>query len=493
MIKHQKQLYEFIKKDDCKSLSSLLNEIDDKEFSDNDKGTPIQYAIKKNNIAACKILLENSFPTEAFDECGTAVLSALLNSNLDALDLLINYGASIDSPLQKQSTTFPLTYSYYLQDIRFSEKLLDLGANPEVMSEIKGTDKDGNETIDRIPAVFAAAQTGNIDIFELAIKSAKNFFSEKGISLFWYLLVPDDRTLDQYQNRAIKIMLEKGVPLKNACTDKIQGVKETAFTLLFRRNMDKRERIVRERLILSIIKDHSRNEEFASIPITELLELAVFMSSKKLVKYFLEKLSALHLEEGHFSALHMAASLRDSNLSAEFISLLLEKVNDKDRSKIDYHDDAGKSAFELAIQYNNYESASILLDHGASIVNTIDSDDEQVPLWVQLVCHLHYQTDVDRLEDWIDKGLSLRTFKPKDLDCELNFASVIAARIVLQSEFKVFEKYHQWRGYYDPDNGYPILNLSNLLSKIKNAQKLNSRLEDNELVFEEIEGLINGK
>ena len=79
------------------------------------------------------------------------------------------------------------------------------------------------------------------------------------------------------------------------------------------------------------------------------------------------------------------------------------------------------------------------------------------------------------------------------MDCELNFASVIAARIVLQSEFKVFEKYHQWRGYYDPDNGYPILNLSNLLSKIKNAQKLNSRLEDNELVFEEIEGLINGK
>ncbi|MAJ84422.1 MAG: hypothetical protein CMQ71_00365 [Gammaproteobacteria bacterium] len=490
LSKDQKKIYKLIKKDDCKHLSELLKIISDKYFSDDDKGTPIQYAIKKNNLPACEILIENSYPIETFDNCGTAILSALLNSNIDALDLLVANGAKIDTPLQKQSTTYALTYSYYVQDFRFAKKLLELGASSEVMSEIKLTNKDSDEITDKVPAVFAAAQTGNIDIFELAIENAKNFISEKGISLFWHLLVPDDRSLDQYQNRAIKIMIEKGVPLSNSCSEEIEGVGKSAFTLLFKRNLEKREKIVREKLIFNILDDQSRIEEHANIPLAELIELSAYMGSKKLIKHFLEKGGELELKKGHFSALHQASMLRDSGLSFEITNLLIKKITNKDIFKINFLDDAGKSAFELAVQYNNYDTASLLVDSGAKIVSKIDSDDEIIPLWVQLVSHIHDQTDVDRLEKWIDRGLKLPTFKPQDIDCELNLSSVIAARIVLQNEFQIFKQHGLWKGFYEPSKGFPIVNLSNLLQKAKKALCANSRLEKDLLVMDEIEKII---
>ena len=465
----QKKLYELIDAHNHKEINQLSNTIQEKKFF-KDGATPIHYAIEAEDLVACEILLKNSFPTEAIEGSASAILGALDNSNTDALELLVEYGADVNEPIQTSAKTYPISYAIYVQDILFSKKLIELGADLEVYSSIEY--EDANLKNDEIPVVCIAAQTGNIDIFELVLYSSKTFYSKKGVSLFWMLLAKDDRELDQFQNRAIKLMLERKVPLENALTQRIklnqnQIIEDNAFCLMFKRNLDPREKRQREKIILQALSDGLIEASWKKSDNTDLLELASFMGSEKVVKYFLEKGLKILPKKNHYSVLHHAASLRDSSSSYRIMNMLLEHMREDSAEVIDSLTELGESAFKLACFYNNYDAALLLLENGAKMVDSVNEiNDEDIPLWVQLLCHIQNQEDVERLMLFLDHGLSTFAFKSKNHNCELNMVSVVVARILLQNKFKEFSDGFYWKGFYDEDNGYPKVNLMPLYKKL---------------------------
>ena len=492
----QKKLYKLIDAKNHKEINQLSNKIQEKNFFNEDGATPIHYAIEAEDLVASEILLKNSFPTEAIEGSASAILGALDNSNTEALELLVKYGADVNKPLQTSAKTYPISYAIYVQDILFSKKLIELGANLEAYStvEYEGTVTEFHK--DEIPVVFVAAQSGNIDIFELVLDSSKTFISKKGVSLFWVLLTPDERELDQFQNRAIKLMLEKKVPLKNALTQRIklnqnQIIEDNAFCLMFKKNLDPREKRQREKIILQVLSDGLMETSWKKSDNTDLLELASSMGSERLVRYFLEKGLKILPKKNHYSALHRAACLRDSSLSYRIMNMLLEHMREDSAEVLDNLTEAGESAFKLACIYNNYDGALLLLENGAEMVDSVkDRDDEDIPLWVQLLCHIQHQEDVERLMLFLDHGLNTFAFKSKNHNCELNMVSVLGARILLQNKFQEFSNGFHWKGFYDEDNGYPKVSLMPLYKKLLKLSSAPTKIGKSLLDIKEIDKLI---
>ena len=92
--------------------------------------TPLFYAVMINNTTAMAILLKNgAFVNHASGELGRqAIHIAAQYGSLDALKMLLDYGASIDCPDENNHT--PIVISSYYSHSEISVYLLEEGANP---------------------------------------------------------------------------------------------------------------------------------------------------------------------------------------------------------------------------------------------------------------------------------------------------------------------------------------------------------------------------
>ena len=143
------------------------------------------------------------------------------------------------------------------------------------------------------------------------------------------------------------LMLEKKVPLKNALTQRIelnqnQIIEDNAFCLMFKKNLDPREKRQREKIILQALSDGLIEASWKKSDNTDLLELASSMGSERLVRYFLEKGLKILPRKNHYSALHRAACLRDSSLSYRIMNMLLEHMREDSAEVLDNLTEAGE-------------------------------------------------------------------------------------------------------------------------------------------------------
>jgi hypothetical protein len=175
------------------------------------------------------------------------------------------------------------------------------------------------------------------------------------------------------------------------------------------------------------------------------------------------------------------------------MNMLLEHKREDSAEVLDSLTEGKESAFKLACIYNNYDAALLLLKNGATMVDSVnDKDDEDIPLWVQLLCHIRDQGDVERLMLLLDHGLNTFAYKSKNHNCELNMVSVVGARILLQNKFIEFSNGFYWKGFYDEDNGYPKVNLMPLYKKLLKLSSAPTKIGKSLFGIKEIDSLIMG-
>ena len=492
---NEKKIFQFIENEDRESISKIAPKIKDKNFFDDDGFTPFMAAMHNHDLKTCQLLKEESFPLEAIDGSGSAILRAIIDEDLKQLEIAIKCGADVNKQLQTQAEVYPLPISINYGNLAFAKKLIELGARTDISCEI-----NASGMTDEFPLSFIAAQTCDFEMFDLILDHSNQFFSKKGLSIFWCLMVTEERRdTDHFKNKAIKLLLDKGFPFNNPNTD---AKEHNPTSLLFTQNMEPKERRLREKLILRLIDSGDIKIDYIDQHQNNLLKLSARMGSKKLTKLFLKKgLSPYSQDDQVYTAFHNAATLKDgheayqimnliTNIKLDGISILTDSKN-KQGFDIDLKNEDGSSALDLAFMFNNYEAAKLLVDKGAKIpLSTWDRDGEDVPLWSQLVCHICSQEDVDNLIYFIEKGMDITPYKSKKFNFNLSIKCVIGSRILLQENFKTHKGWDMWKGYYDEENAYEKVDLTGLYKKIEHSAKDTSRINKMNLSINMIDSIL---
>lgn len=218
-----------------------------------------------------------------------------------------------------------------------------------------------------------------------------------------------------------------------------------------------------------------------------LLKLSARMGSAKLTEHFmLEGLSPYDQDDEGYTSFHNAAALKDSHLSFDIINILIGKrstellIHAKEVKDLNLNltNEDGTTAADLAFKFNNYNAAKVLIKNGAKLPDSAwNREEEVVPLWVQLTCHLNTQEDVNNLIYFIDKGLDIGKYSSSESNFDLSIKSVVGSRILLQNEFKSYGSFG-WMGYYDENNAYPKIDLRELYKVVKLKEGGNSKSVD---------------
>lgn len=493
----EKKLFKSILENDLNTLRELAPKIKNKKILNKDNQTPFMIAMKNYNLDICELLSKESFPIEAIKGSASAICSALLDSDLRQLDIAVKCGADVNKPLQIQVETYPLALAINHGKVSFAKRLIDLGANTDIFCPVEDAG-----IADEFPLSHIAAQTCNFDLFDTLLDKSKDFYTKKGISIYWSLLSSKEkRETDRFKNKALKALFEKKVPFENKMQNEV--IDKNAMSLLFTQKMESNEKIKREKLILEVLENNLVKFDFIDIHKNNLLKLSARMGSKKLVEYFIGKgLSPYVQDDQGYNAFHNAAALRDCDLSYSIMLILLGPKNydlfshNKDKQdanrSLDLANEDGHSPTHLAFNYNNYESARVLVEKGAKIpYSAWKRDEERVPLWIQLICHLETQEDIDNLIYFIESGLDIKAYKSKTYKFNLSISSVIGARMLLQDKFKSYKDY-AWYGFYEKDKNkiFNKIDLKPLYKLVKNKDKTNSIINKLELGIEYIDGLL---
>jgi len=111
-------------------------------FADVMGETPLKVAIQKSNIAAVEMILEAGADPNAkgLSTGFLPVITAVVTENKKALNLLIDAGADVNSRLSFPFSTLPLiSYAASKKDAALVDKLLKLGADPELQDQFGWT------------------------------------------------------------------------------------------------------------------------------------------------------------------------------------------------------------------------------------------------------------------------------------------------------------------------------------------------------------------
>ncbi len=493
----QKRVFEFIKQKDINSLSTLIPKIKRKEFLNTDGKTPFMCAMENYDLNICKLLSKENFPIEAIDGSGSAILAALIDSDIRQLDIAVDCGANIDAPIQTSSNICPLAVAINRQDISFAKKLIDLGAKTDIFTKV-----DQDEMSDEFPLLFIAAQANNFEIFDYLLDRTDEFYSKNGISIYWVLLCASmhDRDIDKFKNQALKVLIEKKIPFDNKFKNDDFDI--NALSLMFTQNMESKEKSKREKLILKLINEGIVEYAFKDMHKNNLLKLSARMGSVKLTEHFmLQGLSPYDQDDQGYSCFHNAAALKDPNLSLDIINILIGKrstellIHAKEVKDLNLNltNEDGSTAVDLAFTFNNYNTAKVLIENGAKLpYSAWNREKEVIPLWVQLICHICTQEDVNNLIYFIDKGLDISKYSSNESNSDLSITSVVGSRILLQNEFKNYGTFG-WKGYYDENNAYPKIDFEELYEVVKSKKSKDSKIGELIINDEEIENLIGEK
>ena len=493
----QKRVFEFIKQKDINSLSTLIPKIKIKEFFNTDGKTPFMCAMENYDLNICKLLSDENFPIEAIDGSGSAILAALINSDIRQLDIAVDCGANIDAPIQTSANICSLAVAINRQNISFAKKLIDIGAKTDIFTKI-----NQDEMSDEFPLLFIAAQANNFEIFDYLLDRTDKFYSKNGISIYWVLLCASmhDRDIDKFKNQALKVLIEKKIPFDNKFKNGDFDI--NAMSLMFTQNMESREKSKREKLILKLINEGIVEYTFKDMHKNNLLKLSVRMGSVKLTEHFmLRGLSPYDQDDQGYSCFHNAAALKDSHLSFDIINILIGKrstellIHAKEVKDLNLNltNEDGSTAVDLAFTFNNYNTAKVLIENGEKLpYSAWNKEEEVIPLWVQLICHICTQEDVNNLIYFIDKGLDISKYSSSESNFDLSIKSVVGSRILLQKEFKNYGSFG-WKGYYDENNAYPKIDFGKLYEVVKSKKSKNSKIGEFIINDEEIENLIGEK
>ncbi len=491
---HQKKIFKLIDQQKIDSVMTIIPEIKMKDFFNNEGKTPFMCAMEKYDLEMCKLLSENNFPVEAIDGSGSAIFAALLNSDIRQLDIALSCGANLDAPLQTKANAYPLAAAINRKDISFAKKLIDLGAKTDIYTKIVQ-----DNLTDEFPLLFIAAQANNFEIFDYLLDRSNNFYTKNGVSIYWILLCANmnDRDVDKFKNRALKALLDKKIPFNNKIIN--EDFDQNAMSLLFTQDMDSKEKLKREKIILQLLNDEIVEHYFIDMHKNNLLKLSVRMGSTKLTEYFVLKGLSPHKQDDQgYSSLHNAATLKDPDLAFDIMNILIGKRSNELLLKaqeiknlnLDLVNEEGSTAVFLAFAYNNYNAARLLIENGAKLpTSTWDKEEEKIPLWIQLLCHIHVQEDVDNLIFFIEKGLDIKSYNSKKFNFNLSISSVVGSRILLQNEFKDYESFG-WKGYFNEKNAYPKVDLKQLYKKLKSKKIDNSKINKFTIDIEKIDDLI---
>ena len=479
---NQKKLFRFIDDADIDGIKKIAHKIIKKDFVNDDGISPFMAAMKQYDLDVCITLKNELFPVEAVPGSGSAILQALLDSDLRQLDIAIKCGADVNKTLQLGSNAFPLGLAINYGNVSFAKKLIELGSETDTYCKI-----DQAEMSDEFPLILLAAQTHNFEMFDLIMDSAEKFSTKNGLSIFYILMCTQERRdTDRFKNKVLKILLDKDIPFKN--TSKHESIDPIPMSTMFTQNMEPKEIRLREKIILRLIEDKNINTNYEDLHQNNLLKLSVRMGSEKLTKFFIKKgLSPYKQDDQGYTAFHNAATLKDKNtasaimelltsIKVDEISPLMQSKNVKD-SHYNLENEDGRTATDLAFMFNNYYAAKLLIQKGARItLSAWDRDEEDVPLWAQLMCHIQCQTDVENIIFFIKQGMDISSYESAEFNFTLSISSVVRARMLLQNEFKIHRKFNMWRGYFDNNNAYEIIDLKPLHSILKASEEDNSVL-----------------
>ena len=489
----QDEFIEACKKNDTKYINKNIDSID-KEFADEQGQTPIYACMRNDSFEVADILISYGFkvnPGININPLGAAIV----NNSSKAVEYLLQKGIDVNAPLDQTSNTMPIALSIHRGFNEISNILINNGADLSVTQEVQADNND--EIVDELPLISIAAQSGNLDLFEmLAENSDVNAKSKRGVLPFSFLMMNSKPDTHSFQNKAAKILIDKGAVLGPNVEDKENLISSSAITSMFPSKMSEKDRIIRENLILDVFKKGLADPFYIDISGINLLKRASTMGSIKLVMKFIELgVEVSKPDDDGFTSLHNAAFLPDSATAYKIIDELVKHPQD-----FDLKTNEGFTATEHAFNQINYDAAMRIIETGAKIPDNayIKQNDQIMPLWVQLVSHMKYQDDVERIISLINKGLEIKKVNYKSYSgnkSELNILGVLLSRVILQSKLKSNK---EWGGFIDENNKLhnlldygELINL--LLSKHQEKPFSDIKIHKNTYKIQEMLGLIENK
>lgn len=491
MFRNKEKLFlEACQKNDIQYVNKNIGSID-KEFSDDQGQTPLFACMRNASFDVADILIKNGFNINTVSNI-KPIAAAIVDNAPKALDYLIKNEADINSPLDSQSNTYPIALSISKGYSEITDILIKNGADLSIKQQVHG-----GSLVDELPLISLAVQSGNLDLLEMLSENCDvNEKSKRGLLPFHFLMIKSSSDIHSFQNKAAKILLDKGAILGPSKEDKENRISSSAITNMFSTDMSDKDRIIREKLILDVFQRNLADQFYIDINGNNLLKRASNMGSVKLVKEFIKfgiKVASPD-NEGHTS-LHNAACLNDNRASCRIMSELVKHPQD-----LNCKTNEGYTAVEIAFNNINYDGAMAAIEAGSDIpVNAhIKQNDQIMPLWVQLVSHIRNQEDVQRLLELLKRGLDTKKIiyeSSSGKKSELNILGVFLSRAILESELDYND---QWHGFLDENNRlHQLLDyeeiINFLIQKYKGQPFEAIRIHKNSYEIEEMIKIIKDK
>jgi len=440
----EKNFLEACEKNDTQYVNKNIGSID-KEFSDDQGQTPLFTCMRNASFDVADILIKNGFNVNTASNV-KPIAATIIDNAPKALDYLIKNDADINSPLDSQSNTYPIALAIHKGFNEITNILIKNGADLSIKQQVQG-----GQVVDELPLISVAAQSGNLDLLEMLSENCDvNEKSKMGLLPFHFLMIKSDPEIHSFQNKAAKILLDKGAILGPSKEDKENGISSSAITYMFSTDMSDKDRIIREKLILDVFERNLADQFYVDINGNNLLKRASNMGSIKLVKQLIKLgIEVSKPDNEGYTSLHNAACLPDYGVSYRIIDELVKHPQD-----LNLKTNEGYTAVEMAFNKINYDGAMTMIEAGSDIPANahIEQNDQVMPLWVQLVSHIRNQEDVQRLLDLIKRGLDIRqtTYETDSgKKSELNILGVFLSRAILESELEINER---WHGFLDENN-----------------------------------------
>ncbi|MDG2229284.1 MAG: hypothetical protein P8L74_04100 [Gammaproteobacteria bacterium] len=474
MTSQERLFLEACVNNDVDYINANVKSLKNKSFADEENVSPMLACMLNNSFDVANILIENGFDID-FDGKDTAPITmAIVSNSAEALNYLIKKGVDLNLPIENDYMTRPIAFSINQGLKDMTQILIDNGVDLSCNSIIHITDIEN--CTDEWPMISIASQSNDLDLFELVMKNSDvNSKSKLGLLPFFCLMSKSSDQNHSFQNKAARMLIENGAKLEPNTENSSQGISSSAITVMFAKDMSKKDRVMREKLILDIFKKELADPFYVDIDGCNLIQHAARMGSLKIIKKLLKLgVEPCKKNKNGRTSLHEASLIKDQDISQKIITELLKYLCD-----LDVRNEEGFTATEYAFNLINYDSAIKLIEEGARIPKSavIKQNDQTLPLWVQLVCHLRYQNDVDRLTKLIKKGLNLNSvnyrgrrkglFRKK---YQVNILGVVLSRVILQSSLKINKK---WGGYLDEDNNmHHILDFKELINLLLERHNL---------------------
>ena len=463
----KKKFIEACEKNDTKYINKNIDSID-KEFVDEQGQTPMYSCMRNDSFEVADILIRHGFKVNS-DININPLGAAIVNNSSKAVEYLVQKGIDVNAPLDQTSNSMPIALSIHRGFNEISNILINSGADLSITQEVRAGNND--DIVDELPMISLSAQSGNLDLFEmLAENSDVNAKSKKGVLPFSFLMMNSNPNMHSFQNKAAKILIAKGAVLGPNVEGKENLISTSAITWMFPSEMSEKDRIIRENLILDIFKKGLADPFYIDISGNNLLKRASIMGSIKLVKKFLELgVAVSEPDDDGFTSLHNAAFLSDSGTSYKIVDELVKHPQD-----FNLKTEEGFTATEHAFNQINYDAAARIIEAGGRVPESayIKQNDQVMPLWVQLVSHLKYQGDVERIIRLIKGGLDIKKTSYKSYSgnkSELNILGVVLSRVILQSKL---ESNKEWGGFIDENNRlHHLLDYSELIELLANKHQ----------------------